>query len=114
MVVDVTARRREHVALLESELPRLAEQLRAMGASLILSFGSYARGRRDLFTDLDIIAVMESDEPFGQRLGRVYSELRPKVDADILVYTPSEFKEIQQRAFFRHALKDAQVLYERP
>ena len=114
MAVDIAERRREHVALLESELPRIVEELKALGASLIVLFGSYAQGRRDLFTDLDIIAVMESETSFVMRQGEMYSRLRLKVEADILVYTPSEFEEMKQRPFVRHALKTGTVLYAKP
>jgi predicted nucleotidyltransferase len=114
MTVDVAERRREHVALLESELARIVEELRALGASLIVLFGSYAQGRRDLFTDLDIVAVMDSDTPFVMRHGETYAKLRPKVDADIVVYTPEEFDEMKRRPFVRHALTTGKVLHARP
>ncbi|MDO8615728.1 MAG: nucleotidyltransferase domain-containing protein [Dehalococcoidia bacterium] len=114
MAVDIAQRRREHVDLLESELPRLVEGLKAMGASLIVLFGSFPAGRRDLFTDLDILAVIESDIPFIQRLGETYQRLAPEVQADILVYTPEEFEEMKQRPFVRRALATGEVVYARP
>lgn len=111
---DIAQRRREHAALLESELARLVEELKRLGASLVMVFGSYAKGRRDRFTDLDILAVLHSDEPFVPRLGRIYAALAPKVDADIIVYTPQELEEIKERPFVRRALSEGQVLYARP
>lgn len=114
MTVDIAQMRQEHAALLESELERLVAGLRDMGASLVVLFGSYARGRRDLFTDLDIVAVIESEEPFVPRQGRVYSTLCPKIEADIMVYTPEEFAEMKERPFLRHALREGQVQYARP
>lgn len=112
MPLDLAERRREHVALLDSELPRIVDGLRAMGASLIVLFGSYGRGRRDLFTDLDVLVVMESDLPFVQRLAKVQQELAPRVQADIFVYTPSEFEEMKRRPFVKHALATGKVLHE--
>ena len=111
MTVDIAKLRREHVARLESELPRLVEGLKGLGASLIVLFGSYAQGRRDLFTDLDLIVVMESDEPFIERLVAVRAALRPRVDVDLFVYTPSELEELKQRPFVKHALATGIVLY---
>ena len=113
MSQDLATLRTEHVALLESELPRIVKQLKALGAQLIVLFGSYAQGRRDLFTDLDLLVVMESDEPFVERLGRMYVTLSPKVAADILVYTPQEFEQMKQRRFVRHALATGTVVYAR-
>ena len=114
MTIDIGERRQEHVARLESELERLVEELKGLGASLIVLFGSYARGRRDLFTDLDIMAVMESDRPFVLRHCELYATLRPCVPADILVYTPDEFAQMRDRPFLRHILQTGKILYARP
>jgi len=113
MSVDLSLLRARHVALLESELARLVDELKAFGAHLIVLFGSYAQGRRDLFTDLDLLAVIDSDEPFLQRLATVRGTLRPKVDTDLFVYSPSEFEEMKERPFVRHVLKMGKVLYVR-
>ncbi len=114
MTIDIAERRRHHTALLESELDRLTNELKALGASLIVLFGSYNRGRRDLFTDLDILAVVESDRPFIHRQAELYAKLHPSVAADILVYTPAEFEEMKHRPFVRHALSTGTILYARP
>lgn len=53
-----------YAALLDSELERLVARLRELGARKIVLFGSYAEGRRDLWTDLDLFVVMESALPF--------------------------------------------------
>ena len=41
----------------------------------VVLFGSYAKGRRDLFTDLDLIVVMDSRDDFVTRcaeLARIF------------------------------------------
>lgn len=48
MGVDLDAMRAERAARLDAELARLVSELRAMAATLIVLFGSYAAGRRDL------------------------------------------------------------------
>jgi predicted nucleotidyltransferase len=113
MSIDLAAERARHVARLEEELPRIIDGLKRMRAQLIVLFGSYAQGRRDLFTDLDLLVVMDSEEPFVERLGNIYATLGPKVPADILVYTPEEFEGMKRRRFVRHALATGQVLYAR-
>ena len=107
------ALRQEHAERLESELRRIVERLKELGAERVILFGSYARGRRDYFTDLDIIAIMDSDLPFIRRLADIRREVSPAVETDLLVYTPNEFEAIRGRRFFRHALSDARVLYAR-
>ena len=104
-------RRAERAALLLEEAERLVQGLIALGARRVYQFGSLTRRPPDLFTDVDVLAVMESDEPFVQRLPRIYMVLRPKVAADILVYTPREFEEMRERPFLRHALKTAVLRY---
>ena len=78
----------------------------------VILFGSYARGRRDLFTDLDLFVIMDSSADFVTRTAQLYQELHPSVDMDLLVYTPAEFERIRHRGFFRHILEEGEVLYE--
>jgi predicted nucleotidyltransferase len=113
MSANLAALRAEHVALLEFELPRLVEGLKALDAQLIVLVGSYAHGRRDLFTDLDLLAVIESDKPFLDRLADVRRTLSPKVATDLFIYTPAEFEEMKQRPFVKHALATGTALYAR-
>jgi predicted nucleotidyltransferase len=76
-------------------------------------FGSYARGRRDLFTDLDILVVMETSEPILERLSRLYRLLDPGVDMDLIVWTPSEYERMRLRPFGRSIEASEVVLHER-
>lgn len=109
-------KRKEYKKLLDESLKRLVEKLSGKVDKISL-FGSYARsyphGKADLFTDLDILIIGESDKPFVERLGWIYSYLTLPVDADILWYTPEEFEKIKDRGFIRNILKDEIVLYER-
>jgi predicted nucleotidyltransferase len=79
----------------------------------VILFGSYASGKRDLFTDLDILVVMDSDKDFIMRSSYLRTELQVGVDLDLLVYTPQEFDQMRSRGFLNHTLKDCVVLYER-
>ena len=97
--------------LLQEELQRLVATLRQMGAEKIILFGSLARGRMNIFSDLDLIVVIDSQADFVERHGQMYQALQPKVDADILVYTPEEFAHMQDRPFVQQALKEGIILY---
>jgi predicted nucleotidyltransferase len=76
-------------------------------------FGSYARGRRDLFTDLDVLIVMDSPLDFVSRTAEMYRDLSCPVDLDLLVYTPEELARNRNRGFIRRALEEGKVIYER-
>ena len=109
LITGLREARRER---LEKELARMTEELIHLGAEKVILFGSLARGKTTKSSDLDLIVVMPSEQPFLARWEEVYVKLLPGVDTDLLVYTPEEFEEKQQTsAAFRHKLKDGKVLY---
>lgn len=77
----------------------------------MVAFGSFARGRPGMGSDLDILAVMESELPFVKRIDRLCTELLPRVGLDLLVYTPAEFESMKDSAFVRRALSEGQILH---
>ncbi len=113
-MTDLDRRRREHVAHLEHELQSIVEQLRAMEAvQKVILFGSWARSRRDLGSDLDLIVVMDSALDFVSRSVAVAKRLQTGAPLDLLVYTPDEVNRMAQRPFLRQALQEGVVLYAR-
>lgn len=112
--VDLVAQRTAYSQALQDALQRILVQLRQMAeVERVILFGSYAAGRRDLFTDLDLLVVVNSSEDFVTRTARLRRRLRAGVDFDLLVYTPEEFTQMQDRGFLRHILATGMVLYER-
>lgn len=113
-MVDLTLERRRYVEALERDLESLVEQLRNIPeVRKVILFGSYAQGRRDLFTDLDLLVIMESELDFVTRGAELASRLRAGVALDLLVYTSEEIERIRERPFIRYALQMGEVLYER-
>lgn len=110
----IAEKRAEYRSRLARALPALTDALRAMpGVRRISLVGSYARGRADLFTDLDLVVVMDSELPMVERTQGLYERLPiTGVDVDILCYTPTEFEDMRERPFLRRALKDERVLHE--
>lgn len=102
----------ERRALLEQELKRFVSSLRGAGARLIVLFGSVARGDINLWSDLDLLVILDSDLPFIKRLGVLYETLQPRVGLDLLAYTPQEFEMMRERPLIRQALREGKVLYE--
>jgi predicted nucleotidyltransferase len=97
---------------LESALQRIVAALsQEPSVHKIILFGSYAAGRRDLFTDIDLLVVMDSTKDYVTRTANLYASLQAGIDLDLLVYTPDEFENMRQKSFLRNALKHAEVLY---
>lgn len=106
--------RAAYVAGLARTLERTTALLeRKPDARRVILFGSYARGRRDLFTDLDLLVVMDSKEDFLARAVSLRREIGSPVDMDLLVYTPQEFERMRQRGFVRFAVETGKVLLAR-
>ena len=103
--------RQQRAERLASEADRITRALVERGATLVVAFGSFARGDVGRASDLDLIAVMESDLPFIRRLDELYGAIVPTVGLDLLVYTPEEFEEMRERSFVRHALAEGRVLH---
>ncbi len=95
-----------------TELERIVDQLRAMGARRIILFGSRARGRVRRESDIDLLVIMEDGRTFKERMRDIYASLETDADVDILAYSPEEFERIRRRAFFRRVLAEGVVLYE--
>ena len=106
--------RKRHALALERDLASLVAQLKAMPAvHKVILFGSYAAGRRDLFTDLDVLVVIESELDFVARNVELARRIHATVALDLLAYTPREMELMAGRPFVRHALQTSKVLYER-
>lgn len=107
-------RRSEYLQALDESLGRIVSQLRAMPeVEQVILFGSYAAGRRDLMTDLDLLVVMQSQQNFIQRTAALYQQIQTGVDVDMLVYTPEEFKRQREHGIVRQAVRTGKVVYEK-
>ena len=112
--LDLAGRRRDYVRALQEALDDIVLALSRKGeVQRAILFGSYAEGRRDLFTDLDILVVMTSSQDFVTRTAAMYRYLASPVDMDLLVYTPEEFRRHSARGFIRQALEKGTVIYEK-
>ncbi len=107
-------KRTQYKQALRTSLDRILNQLASMPeVEKVILFGSYAAGRRDLFTDLDLLVVMDTEQDFLERTADLYRQIQTDVDVDLLVYTPEEFENQQLSGFVRHALATGQVVYEK-
>jgi uncharacterized protein len=108
-------RRQEYRRALSGALRQIVAALaRNPDVERAILFGSYAGGRRDLFTDLDILVIMHSSLDFVTRTALLHRELAVPVDLDLLVYTPREIETNRHRGIIREALQKGMVIYEKP
>lgn len=82
----------------------------------IILFGSSATGNRDAYSDIDLLIVKSTTEPFLRRLREVAPLCPDDADVDCFVYTPEELQIMlsQGNVFIQSALSTGKVIYERP
>jgi hypothetical protein len=81
--------------LLAAELRRFAQDARRFGALRAYLVGDFARGRTQPDSELELVIVQETDEPFHRRADFWVNHLRPRVGARFLVYTPAEAEALE-------------------
>ena len=92
---------------------RIAESL---NPEKIILFGSYAWGKPDKDSDLDLFVIMESTERPIKRSASIRRILKDRyVPMDLLVRTPEELKHRIDIGdpFIKKILRDGQVIYAR-
>lgn len=90
--------------------------VRLLDPDRIILFGSAARGRPAPGSDLDILIIKRTDEPFARRAVHLRLALMHlNVPMDLLVYTPQEFDKYRELpgSFADVVLREGRVLYER-
>ena len=81
----------------------------------IIIFGSYAKGKATVESDLDVFVIHETHLPMANRA----DDLRPVLDhrlipVDVHVYTPEEVEEYGKEAhsFVASVLRTGQVVFD--
>lgn len=99
---------------MQNALNALLEALQRYQPQRVILFGSAARGEADAESDLDVLVIKDTPEPFVQRLETMARLCPPGVHADILVYTPEELQRMVEdgNPFIRRALDEGKVIYE--
>ena len=112
--MDLRASRAAYVERLERAAARVLRLLAARPeVHRLILIGSFAEGRRDLLTDLDVVVVMDSNQDWITRTAALHRELDVGVDLDLMVYTPAEFERMKERGFLKDALSRGKVIYAR-
>ena len=82
--------------LLEAELERIAAELPRLGALRAYLVGTFALGGAGPETELELVVVQSTDEPFHRRPDFWVGHLRPRVGTRFLVYTPGELEALEE------------------
>jgi hypothetical protein len=88
------ARRRQE--LLEAELQRFLGEVLPFGALRMYVIGDLARGQTKPDTELELVVVQATDQPYQRRADFWVTHLRPRVGTRFLVYTPEEFDDLAE------------------
>ncbi len=102
--------------MLEEKINKIVEKLKKLNPEKIILFGSFAYGRPDKNSDLDLLIIMDSQKKSAERIREVSRLLRPRIfPMDVIVKTPEEIEKRIKLGdpFIIHILKEGKVLYER-
>ena len=96
------------------KLHRLLKQLLRYEPQRVYVFGSYARGEQDSLSDVDLVIVKETDQPFFDRIKDALRCIEDQGAIDLLVYTPSEFEHMKEahNAFIEQLLEEGLCIYD--
>jgi predicted nucleotidyltransferase len=106
----------KRLLLLQSELTRwLPLLIQQLNPERVILFGSLTQDQVHDWSDIDLVIVRETTQPFLKRVQEAMLLLKPKVGLDILIYTPEEFAELKRdRRFVQEEIvKKGKLLYER-
>jgi uncharacterized protein len=105
--------------LVQTTVNELRESLsgifRKYNLEKVTLFGSLSQGIGSKKSDLDLLAIQETELSFFERLDGILKEIQlivPYWGVDLLIYTPGELEKIQHRPFIKNILKTGIVIYE--
>jgi hypothetical protein len=92
MMFGFASHRREQLL---AELRRIAGELPQLGVERAWLAGDLALGEVLPESELEIVLVHETAEPFHRRADFFSTHLRPCVGTRFIVYTPEEFRDLE-------------------
>ena len=92
----------------------LIDQLKQLSPQAIVLYGSQVKGIKHADSDVDILIIKETNDPFSKRITDAHRMLRTNTPVDILVLTPVEFQKYKQNnSFYKSVFESGKVLYGR-
>ncbi|KAA5806010.1 nucleotidyltransferase domain-containing protein [Thermoanaerobacterium thermosaccharolyticum] len=102
---------------LEEELKSLVDTIvEKCNPQKIILFGSMANGKQTVWSDIDLVIIMDTDLRYIDRLLYISQIAKCDVPVDFFVYTPEEerrFIETNNLFYTKEVIEKGKVLYER-
>lgn len=90
----------------------IINQIKPFNPEKIILFGSYASGQTTKDSDVDLVVVKKTDQPFHERQKQIRLMLKTTTPVDIFVLTPEEFEQAKQdNLFIQEISKSGKVIY---
>lgn len=87
-------------------------QLKRYNPEKIILFGSYAHGKPTQNSDVDLLVIKKTADPFLERQKKVHLLLRTTTPVDVFVFTPEEFEHAKKNnLLIREATKSGKLIY---
>lgn len=101
---------------IKKEIEKIVSDLiRNYNPKLVVLFGSYAQDAYSENSDIDLLVIKETKKrPIWRRIA-ARKAIDTNMPMDIIVYTPSEFKQLRMNnsPFIKEILSQGKILYER-
>ena|SRR3989344_4365237 len=72
---------------------QIVKQVMAYEPEKVILFGSYASGKSQKYSDVDLVVIKKTKDPFNLRLKKIRMLLKTTTPVDVFVFTPQEFRE---------------------
>lgn len=112
-LAEIVKMKKDRRAILQKSLDLIVKQLKGMGALKIIVFGSFAKDKVDVDSDLDLFVVMPSTRTGKEWMDIIYDTIDRKVASDIIVYNDEEFKDMLPLSRFLQNVVQGNVVYEK-
>ncbi|OGE10143.1 hypothetical protein A2111_02705 [Candidatus Daviesbacteria bacterium GWA1_38_6] len=95
-----------------SQVSQIVEQIKPYKPEKIILFGSYAHGKPHKDSDVDLVLIKKTKDPFSKRLKKVRMLLRTTTPVDLFVFTPQEFEKSKStNPFIEEIWRFGKVIY---
>lgn len=90
----------------------IVKQLEPYKPEKIILFGSYASGKPHEESDVDLLVIKRTKEPFLERQVKVQLLLRSTTPVDAFVFTPKEFEQARSKSILiQEAMEKGKLIY---
>ena len=94
------------------KVKEIVDQLKPYNPEKIILFGSYAYGKPNENSDVDLVVIKKTDEPFHDRQKKARFFLNTSTPVDIFIFTPEEFETAKKNTILiSEAWKKGKIIY---